>query len=76
MILYVSVFWLSVIISVSLFPDYKRALEFEKQGDDSLLVGLVTVISLGKQQFPVYERVFINFPHSFIVKEHYIAIAV
>lgn len=66
MILYVSVFWLSVIISVSLFPDYKRALEFEKQGDDSLLVGLV--ISLGKQQFPVYERVFINFPHFLSLK--------
>lgn len=47
MILYVSVFWLSVIISVSFFPVYKRALEFEKQGDDSLLV--VLVIGLGKQ---------------------------
>lgn len=47
MILYVSVFWLSVIISVSLFPVYKRALEFEKQGDDSLLA--VLVIDLGKQ---------------------------
>lgn len=66
MILYVSVFWLSVIISVSLFPDYQRALEFEKQGDDSLLVGLV--ISLGMQQFPVYERVFINFPHFLSLK--------